>query len=91
MFNQECAVCHEAENYAGANMLAKWGGGTLSDIYQDISLTMPLANPGGLTPVSYSSIIAYLLSESGYPAGDAALPGGEFQLRSFVIEAAVAP
>jgi hypothetical protein len=86
VFLQECAICHEAENYAGTNLFSKWGGGTLSDIYQDISLTMPLANPNGLTPVSYASIIAYLLSESGLPAGDTALPGDTFQLRSFVIE-----
>jgi alcohol dehydrogenase (cytochrome c) len=91
VFAQECLVCHEPENYVGANLVAKWGGGTLSDIYQDISLTMPLANPGGLTPVSYSSIIAYFLRESGYPAGEAALPGGAFQLRSFTVGEAVEP
>jgi mono/diheme cytochrome c family protein len=91
VFAQECLVCHEPENYIGANLVAKWGGGTLSDIYQDISLTMPLADPGGLTPVSYSSIIAYFLRESGYPAGEAALPGGAFQLRSFTVGEAVEP
>ncbi len=88
VFAQECAACHDADDYSGGNLHAKWGGGTLSDIYQDISLTMPLANPNGLTPVSYSSIVAYFLSESGFPAGDTALPGDAFPLRTFVIDEA---
>jgi alcohol dehydrogenase (cytochrome c) len=91
LFAQECSVCHEIENYTGANLLAKWGGGTLSDIYQDISLSMPPANPGGLTPVSYASIVAYFLSESGYPESRAALPGDAWQLGNITIDAPPEP
>ncbi|MDX1563669.1 MAG: PQQ-binding-like beta-propeller repeat protein, partial [Gammaproteobacteria bacterium] len=86
IFNQECLSCHEVANYIGDNLLAKWGGGTLSDIYQDIALTMPPANPSGLTPVSYASIVAYFLSESGYPSSNATLPGDRFQLGSITID-----
>ncbi|MGD8340540.1 MAG: PQQ-binding-like beta-propeller repeat protein [Gammaproteobacteria bacterium] len=91
IFNRECSSCHEIENYSGPDLAAKWGGGVLSDIYQDISLAMPPANPGGLTPVSYASIVAYFLRESGYPAGNAALPGSAFQLGSIAIGEAVEP
>ena len=91
LFEQECVSCHEIENYSGSNLTAKWGGGILSDIYQDISLTMPPADPGGLTPVSYASIVAYFLSESGYPSGNATLPGNVFQLRNINIDASVEP
>ena len=86
LFAQECLACHEASVYSGANLIAKWGGGTLSDIFQDISLTMPPANPRGLTPVSYSSIIAYFLRESGYPTGETNLPGSAFELGNISIE-----
>lgn len=86
IFNQECAGCHEVENYSGENLSVRWGGGLLSDIYQDISLAMPPENPGGLTPVSYASIIAYFLSESGHPPGNTPLPGDAFQLRSISID-----
>jgi mono/diheme cytochrome c family protein len=91
LFEQECEVCHEAELYSGANLTAKWGGGTVSDIYQDISLLMPPANPGGLTPASYASILAYFLSESGYPAGREGLPGNTLALRNITIEEGVEP
>lgn len=91
LFEQECSVCHEVENYAGANLIAKWGGGTLGDIYQDISLAMPPSDPGGLTPVSYASILAYFLRESGYPSGRDGLPGNTLALRNLTIDEAPEP
>jgi len=54
-------------------------------------LSMPPANPGGLTPVSYASIIAYWLSAGSHAAGNSALPGDVFQLRSITVEAAAEP
>ena len=88
LFNQECSSCHEIDVYSGENLTAKWGGGRLSDIYNDIALTMPPQNAGGLTPVSYTSIIAYFLRESGYESGNSVLPGDAFQLGNFTIDAA---
>jgi alcohol dehydrogenase (cytochrome c) len=85
LFAQECDLCHDAENYTGANFAAKWGGGTLADVYQDFALAMPPANAGGLTPATYASIVAFFASESGFPAGNADLPGDATQLRSIVI------
>ena len=50
---------------------------------------MPPANAGGLTPATYASIVAYFASESGFPPGNADLPGDATQLRSIAIGAAV--
>ena len=91
LYEQECAGCHELANYTGANFAIRWGGGTLGDVYQDIALTMPPADPGGLTPVSYASIVAYFLSESGYPASNAGLPGDGWQLGNITVEDPVDP
>src|SRR5690606_19633835 len=87
LFAQHCSGCHTAANYAGENFAAKWAGGTLRDVYQDIALTMPPSNPGGLTPVSYASIVAYFLRESGYRSGGAALPADALQLNTIAIPA----
>jgi alcohol dehydrogenase (cytochrome c) len=87
LFEQHCASCHESANYVGANFAARWGGGTLSDVYLDMSLAMPPSNPGGLTPVTYASIIAHFLAESGYAAGQTPLPGDAWQLRNISIVA----
>ena len=91
IYAQECLSCHEIENYVGANLAAKWGGGTLFDIYQDVSLAMPPANPGGLTPASYASVLAYFIRESGYTAGMSALPADPFQLQAITIPAEASP
>jgi alcohol dehydrogenase (cytochrome c) len=85
LFEQECDACHEIANYTGTNFAAKWGGGTLADVYQDFALAMPPANAGGLTPTTYASIVAYFASASGYPTGNAALPGDATQLRGIAI------
>ena len=87
LFAQECSGCHQAVNYTGANFAAKWGEGTLGDVYQDMALAMPPANAGGLTPATYASIVAFFASESGYPAGNTALPGDAAQLRGIAIGA----
>jgi alcohol dehydrogenase (cytochrome c) len=87
LFAQECAACHQADNYTGANFAAKWGDGTLGDVYQDMALAMPPANAGGLTPATYASIVAFFASESGYAPGSTALPGDAAELRSIAIGA----
>lgn len=88
LYQQNCSACHDAGNYSGQALQAKWGSYNLGDIYGDISLTMPPANPGGLGADEYASIIAYLLRESGYQPGDedVLLPGDSFQLQRYVID-----
>jgi cytochrome c5 len=85
LFEQECRACHEPANYTGQNFTAKWGGGTLSDVYQDFALAMPPAKAGQLTPATYASIVAFFVRDSGYPAGRTDLPGDAAQLRSIEI------
>ena len=61
---------------------AKWSGQTLADIYQQMSLAMPPANPGGLTPAAYASILAFFLSRSAHPEGAQPLPPDPALLRT---------
>jgi PQQ-dependent dehydrogenase (methanol/ethanol family) len=87
VFTQNCSGCHESDNYAGQAFQAKWGGFTLGDIYTDISVSMPPANPGGLPHEDYASIIAFLLRETGYlNEASAQLPADGFQLQRYVID-----
>ena len=88
VYQQHCSGCHESGNYAGQALHTKWGSFTLGDIYSDISVTMPPANPGGLSAEEYASIIAFLLRETGYQASESQmqLPGDPFQLRRYVID-----
>ena len=71
--------------YTGRNFGAKWAGRTLADVYQEISLAMPPANPGGLTPASYASIVAFFLSRSAHPEGEQELPADPGMLQTIAI------
>jgi alcohol dehydrogenase (cytochrome c) len=73
-FKQACESCHKVAEQTGTTFSAKWGGGTLADVFTTISKTMPQGTPGSLTPDAYSSIVAFYLRESGFPAGAAELP-----------------
>ena len=39
-----------------------------------MSRTMPVNAAGSLSPADYAAIIAFMLGESGYPAGPSELP-----------------
>jgi alcohol dehydrogenase (cytochrome c) len=84
-FNQECATCHQASIYTGRNFATKWAGQTLDQVYQEIALAMPPANPGGLTPASYASILAFVLSRSAHPEGEQELSADPDALRTISV------
>jgi alcohol dehydrogenase (cytochrome c) len=72
-FKQACATCHSIDEQAGS-LRAKWGSGTLRDLFTAIATTMPQNNPGGLSPDAYASIVAFYLQKSGHAPGAAPLP-----------------
>jgi alcohol dehydrogenase (cytochrome c) len=72
-FKQACATCHAIEEQA-SSLRAKWGKGTLRDLFNVISTTMPQNNAGSLSPDEYASILAFYLQESGYTPGSSELP-----------------
>jgi alcohol dehydrogenase (cytochrome c) len=72
-FRQACSTCHSIEEQAGS-LRAKWGSGTLADLFKVIATTMPQNSPGSLTPEDYASIIAFYLRQSGHSPGSSELP-----------------
>jgi mono/diheme cytochrome c family protein len=74
VFQQQCGNCHGPEDHAGAAFKAKWGGGTVADMYRTISTTMPQGNAGGLSREEYAGIVAFYLRQSGFTAGQQDLP-----------------
>jgi outer membrane protein assembly factor BamB len=84
-FARECAACHAANAYTGANFAAKWSGKSLADVYGAFALAMPPANPGGLGATTYASIVAYFLSSSGHVQGAQELPGDPAVLRTIAV------
>jgi mono/diheme cytochrome c family protein len=97
-FASSCAMCHKADltgrgaipALRGDSFTGKRRGGSVGDLYGIISTTMPPGRAGALTPEAYADVIAYLLSENAFPAGDGDLPGHQESLHSIVFDERVA-
>ena len=81
VYNSSCAVCHGDDlagsemgpGLAGSSFLNFWDGLSLGDLYTVMSVSMPQDNPGALEVAEYVDVIAYMLSESEFPTGEAEL------------------
>ncbi len=76
-YSQKCAVCHGAQLQGGGAPALKgrifdiqWNGKTLGDFYTYVHKNMPLGLADSLQSQEYADIVAYILAQSGLPAGD---------------------
>lgn len=68
-YAQQCASCH------GQDIVESLQGYPDASLFFNfISTAMPASAPGSLPPQQYADIVAYLLSENGYPVGTEELP-----------------
>src|SRR5262245_20003921 len=84
LYARECSTCHGetlkggegAPALVGAAFVADWSKGTLSDLFDKISQTMPAPpeQPGKLSPQQNADVLAFVLSKNGFPAGAADMP-----------------
>jgi mono/diheme cytochrome c family protein len=80
IFAAQCSVCHgqklegvSGPQLAGPDFMGKWTGQTADDLRDVIANEMPLTNPGSLKPNEVLQVLAYILQQNGYPAGDSEL------------------
>lgn len=86
-FEQTCAACHTVAEHSGSRLRTRWNGTSVADLLEVMSSTMPASDPGSLTQEQYLGIIAYLLKETGYQAGEKPLTGDIEQLERMEIKA----
>lgn len=70
---------------AGPKFLREWSGRPLAALFEYVRSTMPSNNPGYLSDAEVADIVAYMLSVSGMPAGDDALPADASALAGILI------
>ena len=75
-YSQKCGVCHGQQlQGTGAPALKgkifndQWNGKRLSDFYGYVHTNMPLGLGASLPSQEYADIVAFLLAQSGLPAG----------------------
>ncbi len=79
-FIGNCAMCHGAHlegrsgpSLKGPNWASAKADYTVGEVFTVVSQQMPANDPGSLEKSDYVNIMAYLLQQNGYPAGDAML------------------
>ena len=71
VYDSNCKSCHDMKFYE--NTLKSWNSQPLIYLWETIMGTMPADNPGSMMFEEYTDVLAYILSENGFPAGDVAL------------------
>ncbi len=78
IYRASCAEgCHlwrldgsgKAKPLVGDSFKGNWRGKNLAELYQFISVKMPWDFPATLTPEENASVMAYVLSQNGFPVG----------------------
>jgi mono/diheme cytochrome c family protein len=91
LFAANCARCHGAELGGGMgpplnDLPSTWGGSTLGSLYRFVSSNMPMDAPGSLSDEEYAAVIAFVLSQNGFPHGEEPLPADGEALNHFVLD-----
>jgi mono/diheme cytochrome c family protein len=68
IYKQQCQVCHDKKYFRP--VLKRWSGQSAAILYDVMAGSMPESNPGGLLPDEYVDLMAYIFSQSRYPAGE---------------------
>ena len=92
----ECSACHSEDlggsGYApamkGSEFAFAWAEKSVGDFFDRVRKLMPPDNPSTLAPERYRDIIAFILQENNYPAGDRELSGDSAALHMIKITAA---
>lgn len=79
-FNTNCAACH---GYSIFTRFLKYG--TAEKFYIKIEGEMPKWMPGSLPEEVYINVLAYMLQQSGFQAGDVELTSERARLRQIVL------
>lgn len=87
LYADKCASCHAADltgssgpAVGGPDFATGWNDVSLKDLFERVQVTMPADQPGSLTMPEAADIMAFMLSKSGFPAGNADLPGEAMKL-----------
>lgn len=86
VYTNACARCHMTSQHSGATFAATWNNRRVFDLYDILSNTMPLDDPGSLSEQEYADVVAYILQLNGHASGKDQLPTDPATLRKLRID-----
>jgi alcohol dehydrogenase (cytochrome c) len=93
-YARACAACHGASFQGGPGVpplkgsafLGNWRGKSVAEMLSYTRTSMPVGMGGSLPDGQYLALVALMLSENGFPAGESALDADEAILGSIGID-----
>jgi mono/diheme cytochrome c family protein len=94
-YAKHCAECHgealDGDGFApslkGPEFLNNWNGLTVGELFERIRVSMPPSDPHSVRAEDKVLIVAYVLQQSGFPAGKTELPTGADGLKAIKFQA----
>lgn len=95
VFAHSCAACHgkAMEGLVGPALKGDTFRQMTADqyltadgLYTVVSLTMPQSDPASLSPTQYNQVVAFILQQNGYPAGNTPLAPGTPALKALQLK-----
>ena len=78
IYTKTCSFCHEDQSMApalkGDGFLKNWSDKTAGALFDKIQMTMPANEPGSLNEQQAADLIAFILKQNKFPAGQQPLP-----------------
>lgn len=85
-FKTACSSCHAPGYFTDKDFYANFAGKPLWELFDVISDSMPMDNPGSLKKEQYADVIAYVLKLNKFPDGAAELPIDKEALSAIMME-----
>lgn len=82
---RSCYACHSQAEWSRGDLVTRWEGEPLLELYRVISDNMPLDAPGNLAEAEYFEIIAFMLYLNGAPPGKVSLSRETASTRAIAI------
>jgi mono/diheme cytochrome c family protein len=94
-YQLDCSSCHGAtlsggesgSALIGTDFISDWTGKTVADLFEYTRTAMPKDSPGRLSRQQYADVIAFILSENKFPAGESELKADPEMLQPIRFEA----
>tara|TARA_B100000029_G_scaffold340489_1_gene332745 strand:- start:3704 stop:4135 length:432 start_codon:yes stop_codon:yes gene_type:complete len=95
LYETSCAECHGPEleggetapALAGPDFRWAWNGRSVGELFENIRISMPEGRPRSMTRTEKALVLAFMLSENGFPSGTEELADETDLLESFRIDA----
>ena len=95
VYTKHCAECHGADlggdgfapSLKGPEFMNNWNGLSVGELYDRIRVSMPPTDPNAVGAKEKADIVAYILKEDGFPAGDKELPATVEAMKAIKFEA----